>query len=170
MASPLTKVLLIGAGGNLGPSILSAFATDSRFMVSILARKSSESSFPSNILVHRVGEDYPEAELLEAFKGQQAIISTIATANSLQQKSIIDTAIKAGVKRFVPSEFGSDTLNEKAMAILPQYFAGKKATVDYLKTKEKEGLTWSAFVTGPFFDLLVNPFLRGLCLLSLTLK
>ena len=79
----------------------------------------------------------------------------MATANLHQQRAIIDAAIKAGVKRFVPSEFGSDTLNEKAMALLPQYFKGKKDTVDYLKTKEKEGLTWSAFVTGPFFELSV---------------
>jgi hypothetical protein len=57
------------------------------------------------------------------------------------------------VKRFMPSEFGSDTRNDKAMAILPQYFRGKLDTVNYLKTKEKDGLTWSAFVTGPFFEL-----------------
>jgi len=57
------------------------------------------------------------------------------------------------VKRFVPSEFGSDTLNEKAMAILPQFSKGKVETVEYLKGKGKEGLTWTAFVTGPFFEL-----------------
>ena len=85
-------------------------------------------------------------------------MSTMATANLHQQRAIIDAAIKMGVKRFVPSEFGSDTLNEKAMALLPQYFKSKKDTVDYLKTKEKEGLTWSAFVTGPFFELSVNFF------------
>jgi len=91
--------------------------------------------------------------LLKAFKGQDAVISTIATKNALQQKKMADVTIKAGVKRFVPSEFGSDTRNEKARAILPQTFEGKVQTVDYLKTKEKEGLTWTAFVTGPFFEL-----------------
>lgn len=155
MISPISKVLLIGAGGHLGPSILSAFEADARFTVSVLTRQSSTSKFPSHIKVHRISDDYPEAGLLEALKGQHAVVSTIATANALQQKAIIDAAIKAGVKRFIPSEFGSDTLNEKAMALLPQYFQGKKATVDYLKTKEKEGLTWSAFVTGPFFELSV---------------
>lgn len=57
------------------------------------------------------------------------------------------------MKRFVPSEFGSDTLNEKAMAILPQFSKGKVETVEYLKGKGKEVLTWTAFVTGPFFEL-----------------
>lgn len=153
MASLIKNVIIIGAGGHLGPSILSAFVADSHFTVSILSRQSSGSVFPPDLKVHRIGDDYPEVELLEAFKGQDAVISTIATANAVTQRTIIDAAIKAGVKRFVPSEFGSDTQNEKAMAILPQYFKEKLETVQYLKTKEKEGLTWTAFVTGPFFDL-----------------
>lgn len=153
MASLIKNVIIIGAGGHLGPSILSAFVADSRFKVSILTRQSSTSVFPSELTVHRIDDEYPEADLLEAFKGQDAVISTIATANAPTQRTIIDAAIKAGVKRFVPSEFGGDTENEKSMAILPQYFKGKLETVQYLKTKEKEGLTWTAFVTGPFFDL-----------------
>jgi len=68
------------------------------------------------------------------------------------QKKLIDAAITAGVKRFVPSEFGSDTRNEKAMGILPQYFKGKRGTVEYLKEREGE-IAWSAFVSGVNFDL-----------------
>jgi hypothetical protein len=154
MSSSLIKnVIIIGAGGHLGPTILPAFTSDPHFNTSILARSSSTSTFPPNIKVFRVSDDYPEAELLEAFKGQDAVISTIQTASTGLQKGIIDAAVKAGVMRFVPSEFGSDTENEKAMEILPQYFGSKKGTVDYLKTREKDGLTWSAFMTGPFFEL-----------------
>lgn len=152
----LKNVIIVGAGGHLGPSILSAFRGDARFNVSILSRQSSKSTFPEDVEVHRVGDEYPDDEVLAAFNGQDVVISTIATANVKQQKHLIDLAIKAGVKRFVPSEFGSDTRNEKALTILPQYFGGKIATVDYLMEKEKEGLTWSAFVTGPFFELYVS--------------
>ena len=102
--------------------------------------------------MHRIDDTYPESSLISAFKGQDAVISTIATASAGLQKKLIDAAIKAGVQRFVPSEFGSDTRNKKAMAILPQYFKGKKETVEYLKEKEGE-IAWTAFVTGPFFDL-----------------
>ena len=151
--TPLTNVLLIGAGGNLGPAILDAFTSDPRFAISILTRKSSESTFPSHLTVHRVSDDYPESELLPAFKGQDAIVVTIASASAHKQKDFIDAAVKAGVKRFVPSEFGGDTRNEKALAILPQLYGIKNEVVDYLKRKEKDGLTWSAFVTGPFFEL-----------------
>lgn len=153
MSALIKNVIIVGAGGHLGPTILSAFDADKHFTVSVLTRKSSKSTFPSHLKVHHVGDDYPENELLEAFKGQDAIVSTIATANAVQQQKMADAAVKAGVKRFVPSEFGSDTRNEKAMAILPQYFQGKADSVDYLKAKEKDGLTWTAFVTGPFFEL-----------------
>lgn len=149
----LTTVLLIGAGGNLGPTILNALTSDPRFTVSILTRKSSKSTFPSHLTIHRVSDDYPESELVPAFKGQDAIVVTIARASAHKQKDFIDAAVKAGVKRFVPSEFGGDTDNEKALAILPRLYGGKKEVVDYLKEKENDGLTWSAFVTGPFFEL-----------------
>ncbi len=49
--------------------------------------------------------------------------------------------------------FSSDPLNDETMAILPQYFKGKKETVDYSRYEGKEVLTWTAFVTGPFFEL-----------------
>jgi hypothetical protein len=153
MSSPIKNVIIVGAGGHLGPSILSAFDSDPHFTVSILARNSSQSTFPSHLTVHRVGDDYPEADLLEALKGQDAVISTIATASAGHQKAIIDASIKSGVKRFVPSEFGSDTQTENGVAIIPQFFEGKVETVDYLKAKEKEGLTWTAFVTGQFFEM-----------------
>ena len=149
----LTNVLLIGAGGNLGPTILDALTSDSRFTVSILTRTSSKSTFPSHLTIHRVNDDYPESQLLSAFKGQDAVVVAISRLSAHKQKDFIDAAVKAGVKRFVPSEFGGDTENQKALAVLPQLYGKKKEVVDYLKGKEKDGLTWSAFVTGPIFEM-----------------
>ena len=149
----LTNVLLIGAGGNLGPTILDALTSDSRFSGSILTRTSSQSTFPSHLTIHRVSDDYPESQLLPAFEGQDAIIVAISRASAHKEKAFIDAAVKVGVKRYVPSEFGGDTANQKAIAVLPQLYGKKKEVVDYLKGKEKDGLTWSAFVTGPFFEL-----------------
>jgi hypothetical protein len=146
-------IILVGAGGKLGPSILSAFTSDPHFNTTVLSRESSTSTFPLSVTIIKVSDTYPESELLEAFKGKDAIISTIATSSAKQQELFIDIAIKAGVKRFVPSNFGSDVRNEKARVILPSFLKGKFDMVEYLKNKEKEGLTWTSFVTGPFFDL-----------------
>ena len=61
---------------------------------------------------------------------------------------MVDAAIEAGVKRFVPSEFGSDTRNEMAMGIWLQFFNGKEEAVEYLRNRKKE-ISW----TGPFLGL-----------------
>ena len=153
--SPLQNVIIVGAGGKLGPHILRAFDSDSSFNISVLSRASSSSTFPSHIKVHTVGDDYPRADLLKAFKGQDVVVSTIATASAAVQKTLIDASVETGVKRFVPSEFGCDVRNEKGFKLIPQFFKGKVDTVDYLKSKESEGLTWTTFVTGSFFELSV---------------
>ena len=148
----LKNIILLGAGGNLGPSILAALTADPHFTVSVLTRHSSTVTFPSSVTVHRIGDDYPDAELLAAFKGQDAVVSTLSHMAAGAHTRIVDAAVAAGVKRFVPSEFGSDTRNANALALLPAMFAPKVAMVDYLKGQEAAGLTWTAFVTGAFFD------------------
>jgi hypothetical protein len=102
-----------------------------------------------HLTAHRVSNDHPEAKLLQAFK-QDAVISSMATVSVEFQKAIIDAAVKASVKGFVLSEFGSNTLDEEALAILPQFFKGKLETVEYLLGKEKEGVARTASVTKPF--------------------
>ncbi|KAI9694043.1 MAG: hypothetical protein M1822_003314 [Bathelium mastoideum] len=161
MALQHKNIIIIGAAGNLGSALLSAFEADSRFTISVLSRHSSQSTFPSHIKVHKVADDYPETDLVAAFSGQDAIISAIAAQSTSQQKGFIDAALKAGVKRFVPAEFGSDPLNEKGNALLGPLLDPKAAILEYLKTKEDAGLTWTAFATGPFFEPAVKRGLMG---------
>ncbi|KAF7125928.1 hypothetical protein CNMCM5793_002287 [Aspergillus hiratsukae] len=159
MSSPIKKVIVVGAGGHLGPHIVSAFDADHHFAVSILSRHSSKCTFPSHIPVHRVMDNYDETELVKIFTRQDAVICTIATQAIHLQKAIINAAVKAGVRHFVPSEFGHDTRNEQAAQMLPQFFAAKRQIVEYLESKERDGLKWTAFVTGPFFEIAVSNFL-----------
>ena len=69
------------------------------------------------------------------------------------QKKVIDASVKAGVKRFLPSEFGSNTANKYANELVP-VFRRKGEVIDYLKekTEAQPGFSWTALVTGPFFD------------------
>jgi hypothetical protein len=69
------NVAILGAGGSLGPSVLDAF--NPHFAVAIVTRKSSTSTFPSKFKLHIVADDYPTAELLLAFRGQDAVVSLI---------------------------------------------------------------------------------------------
>lgn len=136
------------AGGNLGPSVLAPFLNSS-FKVTVLSREGSKSTFPPEATV--VKTDYSPSSLASAFKDQDAVISIVGTAGFADQVKFIDAAVAAGVKRFIPSEFGSDTANDAVRAIVP-IFNGKKQVVDYLRSKESSTFSWTAFITGLFFD------------------
>jgi hypothetical protein len=128
---------------------LNAVLKSKKFDVTVFSRKESTSTFPEGVKV--VTTDYSDAELEEKFKGQDAIISLPSGPAIMEQKRYIDAAIKAGVKRFIPSEFGSNTLNNDVVKAAP-LFRSKVAISDYLKSKASGEFSYTLFVTGPFLD------------------
>jgi hypothetical protein len=68
-----------------------------------------------------------------------------------EQKSIINAAVKAGVKRFLPSEFSANTCSEVVRSLVP-VFQAKQEVLAYLKEQESTGLTWTGLATGPLLD------------------
>lgn len=95
--------------------------------------------------------DYDSHESLkDAFKGQDAVISLVGGMAIGDQNKLIDAAIAAGAKRFLPSEYGCNTADKRTHEIVP-FFKAKSDTLEYLKSKEKE-ISWTAVATGPFFD------------------
>ncbi|KAF9698479.1 hypothetical protein EKO04_003762 [Ascochyta lentis] len=144
----IKNVIIIGSGGNLGPSVLKAFLNSS-FNTSVLSREGSSSTFPSGVNVLRANYESIDS-LKQAFQGQDAVISIVGGSALGDQNKLIDAAVAAGVKRFIPSEYGVDTTNPKVLAIAP-FFQAKISTVDYLKSKE-DALSWTAVATGAFLD------------------
>lgn len=143
----LTKTLK--ASGSVGKLILDALVREARFHVTVLTRSSSTAIFPTDITTRKT--DYSAADLIKAFAGQDAVISVVGLSGFTEQKSFIDAAISAGVKRFIPSEFSSNTLSPAVLQLLP-IFAQKKEVLDYLKEKEGSGLTWTAIWPALLFD------------------
>lgn len=94
------------ASGNLGQITLPAFL-ESDLEVTAIVRSTSTATFPEGIKV--IKTEYNLADLTEALKGKDAVISMIPIVSLDQQAVVIDAAIAAGVKRFIPSEYGSDT-------------------------------------------------------------
>lgn len=79
------------------------------------------------------------------------IISTISGNSFDIQKEIIDCAVDAGIRRFMPYEFGQDSLNEKVQERLPPN-RERARTIEYLRRLSGDGkLSWVAVATG--FDL-----------------
>ena len=119
--------------------------------MSVLTRESSKASFPASVKILRA--DYNSlASLTTALQGQDAVVSTVGTEGLTGQILLIDASIAAGVKRFIPSEFGSDSASPKTRA-LPVF--GYKVAVDehlIAKTKANPGFTYTVIRCGPFLD------------------
>lgn len=148
--SAIKTVALAGASGNLGPAILTALLDSGTFVVTILTREGSSATFPSGVKVIPV--DYTSLEsLTAALHGQDAVVSTLVIMALPTQTLMIDAAIAAGVKRFIPCEFGSDTYNPKARPLL--WYTEKLAVQNYLAKESREtSLTYTEIICSGFFD------------------
>ncbi|PCG93416.1 Hypothetical protein PENO1_082510 [Penicillium occitanis (nom. inval.)] len=149
MSTSLKNVALIGANGTIGKIILEALLASPDINVTVISRNTSDATFPPNVNVRKT--DFSESSLFSAFKGQDAIVSAVGATAFTEQKRFIDVAAHAGVKRFIPSEFSANTLNEPVRQLLP-LFNQKKEVLDYLKSKESFGLTWTGIATALLLD------------------
>ena len=139
------------ATGNLGPTIAEALA-DAGFEVTALSRSSAH-KLDSRVKVQVV--DYTSRDsLVSALSGQDAIVNTLNVGATPRDThlALIEAAQAAGIQRFIPSEFGSDTSNPNSAAL--PVFGDKIAALDSLKeaTAKNSAFTWTAVATGPFLD------------------
>ncbi|ORY11709.1 hypothetical protein BCR34DRAFT_601153 [Clohesyomyces aquaticus] len=158
----LKNVIIAGATGSLGAPILSALLNEPSFNITILTRTTSSAQLPANIRVKKVSDAFTVSELTEAFKGQDAVVVALSTTPITKDDlafRLIDAAVAAGVKRFIPSEFGSNNLDPRARKLVPVYDA-KGAMLEYLQKRAAETggrLTWTSFSCGSWLDWALNP-------------
>lgn len=139
--------------------LLDALLKESSFKVTVLSRQDSKSTFPSGVQV--IYADYDSQDSLsEAFEGQDVVISLVASSVLKSQTKLIDAAIAAGVQRFIPSEFGSDTVDPRNRAIV-NLSNDKYEVTKYLKSNEGK-ISWTSIITGPFFDWCLRVGFHGI--------
>lgn len=119
------------------------------FDLTIVTRPTSTGPFSEGVSVIRA--DYTLDALSEAFREQDAIVSAVGPAGFLDQKVMIDAAIKAGVRRFLPSELSMNGTAPGVRELVPA-FMHKWEVLEYLKAKEASGLSWTGLGTGPLID------------------
>ncbi|KAK4862855.1 hypothetical protein LT330_002988 [Penicillium expansum] len=146
-----TKVALVGASGNLGPTVLSELL-DAGLTVTVLTRQNSNKTFDPRAQVEKV--DYESRKYLKAaLAGNEVVVNTLGVGTVPREiyLRLVDAAVAAGVQRFLPSEYGSDTTYPNA-AKLP-IFADKIAAQEHLKkVSQQSGLGYSILINGPFLD------------------
>ena len=152
-ASEFRNIAVYGAGGNtIGYHILQTLLNKpDHFSVSVVARSSSKTAFPDAVNVIRLPDAPSHNDYVAAFRGQDAVVSALGFPAKLEEPKLIDAAVEAGVKRFVPSEYGINNCLPAARQLNP-VFGAKGDVMDYLKEKESQGLTWTCIPTGLWLD------------------
>jgi uncharacterized protein YbjT (DUF2867 family) len=162
------SVLIIGATGNIGGPIAEAlFRHKSSF--SNLAVFTTETSLNNtdkkknfDKLTEQgfkivVGDLNNKQSLINAFKGYDVVLSTLAAENIEKQIDVIDAAVEAGVKRFYPSEFATETFSSyyKSLSALQ----GKVKVREHLEqvVKKHPNFTYTLFNNGLFAELVYTP-------------
>ncbi|KUJ17916.1 NAD(P)-binding protein [Mollisia scopiformis] len=148
-----TKVALAGATGNLGAVVLKALL-NANHHVTVLSRINGNSSRLTphpNIAIAKVDFNSTHS-LTTALQGVEVVISCLATLAIGSQNLLIDASVSAGIKRFIPAEFGMDSLNPlctKLPVCVP-----KVDTQRYLqeKTLSYPGFSYTGIANGLFLD------------------
>ena len=98
--------------------------------------------------------DYSDKESIKsALAGIDVVISTIARVALEVQGGIVEAAKEAGVKLFVPSEFGIPI-----EGVTEGPIATKARILDHLKSV---GIPYATFYTGFYADLIWQPYVAS---------
>jgi len=166
--SPYKSLAILGATGNLGSQLLAALAHDPRSRtldIRILTRPSPW-QIPVdpelNVSVHQITYNTREthAALLRALKGVDVVISTVGDDSGLTsrdvkssgklpgfraQDEVARAAKEAGVRLFVPAEYGYPT--HMIPDDSPMFIVGKKHHLNLLRSLN---LPWLLIYAGAF--------------------
>ncbi|KAG2423805.1 hypothetical protein HXX76_014965 [Chlamydomonas incerta] len=152
MATTKHTVAVIGGSGMLGKHIVTGLLENGHYDVTILSRKGSDESKLAAFVTKGAKiapVDYESQEdLVSALKGQEIVISTVGAAALAEQPKYIEAAKAAGVRRFVPSEFGLDSGAPGVREYFPA-LGYKYATRDALLAS---GLEYTFVITGFFLE------------------
>ncbi|OLN85836.1 NmrA-like family domain-containing protein-like protein 2 [Colletotrichum chlorophyti] len=151
------SVLLVGANGTLGAKILEALVSANSFKISTLKRAGSHSTswYPADkVQVIEVDNDLSFEGLKKAFTGQDVVIVSFRLRNLEQHLRIAEAASAAGVKHFLPADFGSiDADNPRARELIPLYrykLAVRQKAQEL--AENNPNFAWTGIVCGHFFD------------------
>ena len=137
--------------GTHGPHVVKALL-QADFDVTVLTPSKAGASYDAKVKVAEV--DYGSVDsLTSTLKVVDAVVSAVAGQALENQTVLIDAAAAAGVKRFIPSEYGSCTTSPK-VENLPFYSSAFKIR-KHLQAKATAGdLTWTVLACGAFLEFV----------------
>ncbi|KAJ9427234.1 hypothetical protein QL093DRAFT_2197899 [Fusarium oxysporum] len=137
--------------------VLLVWSPSNSFSVSVAKRASSKSTpaHASSVNIVTIPDDLAIEGLIPILKDQDAVIASFPLTGVVDQHlRLAEASAKAGVKRFIPADFGScDAQSEQAKKLLKLY--RDKDTVRSKAVelaKEYPSFSWTSLVCGHFFD------------------
>ncbi|KAH8170274.1 nmrA-like family protein [Sarocladium implicatum] len=152
----MTRIAIAGGSGNVAREVCDVLVARGHEIV-LLSRKKIEAAqlAPG---VTSVEADYAnEAQLVSALTGVHTVLCFITSQSDpggVSQKALIQATIKAGVKRYAPSEWGTSGADH-----MP-WFDGKVEIRQYLAdlNKDKKVIEYCLFQVGLFINYMAAPY------------
>lgn len=164
MAAEKSRILIIGATGNLGHQLVNA-SLKAGHPTFALVRDSAFSDPHKSLLLHSFssagvhllkGSVEDVESMIIAVKQVDVVICAVSSKQVLAQKLLIQAIKEAGgIKRFIPSEFGQDP-DKVQISKLDYNFYSNKAEIRHMIVNE--GIPYT-FVSNNFFAEYLLPSL-----------
>ncbi|KAM7199179.1 bifunctional pinoresinol-lariciresinol reductase 2 [Rhypophila sp. PSN 637] len=149
-------IAVAGGHGNVAPHVIDALASRGRHRIIVLSRRPRPETLDPGVDQHKQVDYHNVDTLAAALEGVNVVLSFIlpyADKGNLAQKNLIDACIKAGVRRFAPSEWalGSNTANP--------FYSMRAQVRSYLEAVNKPTLKleYTCFQPGLFLDYFTYP-------------
>ncbi|POS78738.1 hypothetical protein DHEL01_v202859 [Diaporthe helianthi] len=148
----IKKVAIAGANGALGKPVLHALVKGG-FEVTALVRSTGKiPNLPATAKEVVVDFTSPDS-LVAALKGQDAVVSALGVqpGTAQAQKALAQASADTGVKRFIPSDFGSnlDHPEVRKLAVFKDKF---ELHDDLARLAKETPLTWTGVYNAAFLD------------------
>ncbi|KAK7718892.1 hypothetical protein SLS57_006002 [Botryosphaeria dothidea] len=140
----IRKVAVVGASGNTGRAIVDALLSRG-FVVTAVTRASTNATFPAAVSIKTADLEVKDS-LYSAFRGQDAVVSAIAKQALDSETTLIDAAVEAKVKRFIPSYFGFNSSASRDSRLRKAVEAKMKSQEYLEKLKAKEAKAHKKFL------------------------
>lgn len=103
----IENVAIVGAAGSVGAYITQSLLKTGKHTVTAITREDSNSKLPEGVKAAKVNYD-DENTLVEALKGQEALVITMKTGQKEASLKLIRAAAKANVSYIMPNEYSPD--------------------------------------------------------------
>ncbi|KAI1085985.1 NAD(P)-binding protein [Rostrohypoxylon terebratum] len=154
----MVKVTVAGGSGQVSREVIDALLESKKHEVTVLSRREAPASAQIPSELHWKVVDYNDKKaLVDVLRGTHTLLSfvqTLSDPDQRSQKNLIDACIEAGVKRFAPSEYGSQGTVDM------DWLRVKVNIREYLEevNRKEQVLEYTLFQPGLFLDYLAYPY------------